>query len=864
MRRSFTLVAAGFVLCAPAVAQDDKVGVTAAVNPQAHGTPPRQETRELRIGLDMIRNERIVTGPIGKTQLLFIDGSALTVGPNADLTPDEFVYDPDAGAGRMAMTATKGVLRIVGGKLSKTEPIVLKTPTATLGIRGGIATAQIGTGSDFFGFLFGKQMTVDGTGADGQPTQQVVTRPGTGVPLGPGGVVLPPIPIPQDTINLQLGNMESNPGQSGGATERPTDTRVASTELAALGSNLPPEVVGAEPAAGGGTIVGGTTPLAPDTTNFSQLGLQNAAASGSASPTPSFPLGLLGGRYKSTPGTGSAAGTAGDGGALFNRAFDGAGFMGNQFFALAGGDLFSAPVNPSGGFLSYSDSEASSPFGPIQGTSFVSPNRDFAFFESIETDFVGERSFLFAGVPTPLSAIPASGFAAYDIRRDFVGNTNIPFIPADAGGNLTGMVSPAFIGFNALGGERPFMQYSLAINGSGLAQSSAISILVGTMGTSGAMVLNGEMRGSSRLAGNPASLFFGPAGFATDALGNGVFGTGGPDFFVLESNGGGIRGVTQSAQTLGGSTYFPNNVAMRLPAMPDLGASRSEGLFFGYIAGISNTTFANGTSVLHTAIGPQSAGEFLLLSSPQVNSIFAIASLGIGAENYSLAWGDASVFGRSAFIDDIRFAARESDLPSTTDQDGPSVAMLDTKLYMVRATGADISGILPSGVTPCECSFMRWGFWGGEFVNAFDGRRERVHLGTWVAGDLASVAQINGYPTGTAIYTGHAVANIVNAGKVYMAGGGFNMSYSFGPNSGIATITNLDGNTYTGGISGSMISNQPMGTLSNGAGIGGNIALGFYRGPGNDAAGVGGSFNFANGGQTYRAVGQQTSFNPSD
>jgi hypothetical protein len=567
-----------------AIAQEQRVGVTATAHAPATGTPPQSATRELFVGLDMVRNERIVTGAEGKTQLLFVDGSALTIGPNAELVLDEFVYDPQTETGKLAMTAAKGVFRVVGGKISKTEAITLKTPTATLGIRGGIAMAQVGGGSGFFGFLFGKQMTVDGTGADGQPTRHVVTRPGTGVPLGPGGTVLSPVPIPQELINSQRGVLEGNRGQSGGASERPTDARVASAELGSLGSDISPEVIGAEPAAGGDAASGGPgQPTGLDLAVISQFNLQNFLSSSSSgalsatSPVAALAQLNLSGRYKSTPGSGSAAGTAGDGTPSFDRPFDGAGFIGNQFMATIGSDTFSAPVSATGGFLSYTDSEASSPFGPIAGTSFVSPNRDFVFFESLETDFFDERSFLFAGVPTPAAAIPASGFAAYSIRRDFVGNTNIPFIPAAAGGSLTGTVSPAFIGFTQLGGQRPFLQASIAIVGSGGTQSSVVSLLIGSLTGGGPTGLLGQMRGSSRLSGDPSFFFDGAAGFATDPAGNGFFGATAPDYFVLESNGPGGRGVRTSDISLAESLYYPNNVASRAP-VPGIGASSERHL----------------------------------------------------------------------------------------------------------------------------------------------------------------------------------------------------------------------------------------------------------------------------------------------
>src|SRR5262249_58024214 len=133
--------------------------------------------------------------------------------------------------------------------------------------------------------------------------------------------------------------------------------------------------------------------------------------------------------------------------------------VGNVFMAAPGGDAFFAPVSAAagGGFLAYADTQATSPGGPISGTSFVSAARDFMFFESNETTFPNERSFLFAGVPTPSNLIPTSGFGAWDIRRDFVANSNVPFIPAATGGNLSNaVVGPALIGFTS-NAVRPFL-----------------------------------------------------------------------------------------------------------------------------------------------------------------------------------------------------------------------------------------------------------------------------------------------------------------------------------------------------------------------------------------------------------------------
>src|SRR3981081_2117939 len=86
-----------------------RVGANSAVNPAATGTPPGGQARRLVVGQDVVYNERITTAEGGQTQLLFVDESAMTVGPNSDVTIDQFVYDPNTGTGKMAMTASRGV-----------------------------------------------------------------------------------------------------------------------------------------------------------------------------------------------------------------------------------------------------------------------------------------------------------------------------------------------------------------------------------------------------------------------------------------------------------------------------------------------------------------------------------------------------------------------------------------------------------------------------------------------------------------------------------------------------------------------------------------------------------------------------------
>ncbi len=154
------------------------IGVAAAVGPVVESKAPNAEVRQLFIGNRLVHNERLETSPEGRTQVLFLDGSALTVGPRAQIVLDEFVYDPESKTGKLALSATRGLFRYVGGKISKKTPVRFKTPTATIGIRGGITIINVVPNT-------GPQ--VDGAGIAQQAAQQQAAggTPAAGASGGP-------------------------------------------------------------------------------------------------------------------------------------------------------------------------------------------------------------------------------------------------------------------------------------------------------------------------------------------------------------------------------------------------------------------------------------------------------------------------------------------------------------------------------------------------------------------------------------------------------------------------------------------------------------------------------------------------------
>jgi len=98
-------------------AKADKVGVAAAVNPDAFSSLSGTPDKQLNIGKSIFFNERINTTTSGLVQVLLVDGSTFTVGPNSDLVIDRFVYDPRKKTGEIVATFSKGTMRFIGGKL---------------------------------------------------------------------------------------------------------------------------------------------------------------------------------------------------------------------------------------------------------------------------------------------------------------------------------------------------------------------------------------------------------------------------------------------------------------------------------------------------------------------------------------------------------------------------------------------------------------------------------------------------------------------------------------------------------------------------------------------------------------------------
>ncbi len=226
-------------LAAHPAAGETVVGKSAAVNKDS-----TVNGRVLEIGASVIHKERIKTDARGSVQLLFIDRTTLTIGPNSDLIIDEYVYDPRK-AGRLSVRLQSGLMRIVGGQITHVGSAQVVTQPATIGIRGGVADVQTNGTTTTVSNSFGNvTITKNGPGAAGPVA---VPQGYTGL-SGPGGGPPTSTVTTQTQINTNNQQFQSKPGQTGGAPAATTTTAATiSSTKTTITSTITP---GSTPAAG--------------------------------------------------------------------------------------------------------------------------------------------------------------------------------------------------------------------------------------------------------------------------------------------------------------------------------------------------------------------------------------------------------------------------------------------------------------------------------------------------------------------------------------------------------------------------------------------------------------------------------------
>jgi hypothetical protein len=215
-------------IAAPGTAQaeiGDPAGIAGAVSGEVGLVSPAKRIETpvaVASGDGLVMGDGVSTGADSRLQIMLLDESAITLGPQAELTIDEFVYDPaDGDAAALSARLAKGAFRLVTGAIARQNPegTSVQLPNAVLTVRGTTvlgacaATCVVAlAGSGDANTAGKKPSTVTLKSPKGEVT---LKRPGFYVEIGADGSISPPQRL-TDAVDERFANLFLPVGADGG------------------------------------------------------------------------------------------------------------------------------------------------------------------------------------------------------------------------------------------------------------------------------------------------------------------------------------------------------------------------------------------------------------------------------------------------------------------------------------------------------------------------------------------------------------------------------------------------------------------------------------------------------------------------
>ncbi len=555
---------------------------------------------------------------------------------------------------------------------------------------------------------------------------------------------------------------------------------------------------------------------------------------------------------------------------------------------LAQGQL-TLPVYSNTTFTTHTVTNAASPFGSLSGIAYSNADGFAAYILGVDGDvtqpvyaITGET---FADVPT---VFQGTDLRRYTFTPDPIQQVPIPFFRSGDLSSYAGTVSTDFyiIETPSFAQADPKMfQASLAIEGAGFAQQSAIELTVADVFDNGGHYTAGTGRAGSYRGGATVASYhdYGGQDLLTNSTGSSDFyGANAENFLMTTSvDVDDAFGVASASLADPFSVFSTLHVANLAATTPVSSVTRTSRSLTGFSAGVLEVSPDNSTYQLAVLASPIDQPGIRMLLDPASNSLGGEISANdvfdlVEADQLHVAFGigiDGNTqYGPSTLISDDMFGADENNDRTlgyvTTDSSGTYTqrSNLDPAVYMVSSEAVPQTGAAFWGTAqPCVCKFLEWGWWGAQLQTADpngspteEAVRDSVHLGTWVAGDVVDYSEL---PTGgSATYNGHAVGSVVtNPGSgegTYVAAGTMTMTWDFLPRTGTVSITNFDSHSFSGAVGDPAVPSDPSALFSgslSGSGLSGTVNGAFVRN-GTDAAG-GVIGDFAVSGAGYAASG---------
>ncbi|MEM7545352.1 MAG: hypothetical protein AAF367_07435 [Pseudomonadota bacterium] len=874
MKKTALLASAALIaLTAPATSANT-IGAVSALNQDVDGTPPEADTRLLVLGDGVFQNERIESSPIGSGQFLFLDQTSLTIAKESVLVLDKYVYDPETRSGEFSMSMTRGVLRFVGGRITKGTDAVITTPTATIGIRGGMAIIIVEEdGTTRVMHIAGDYTRVTSLGSDeiiiNRSNGVGEARPGGGVEYlgvadrelitstsraltgrGEAGERVEP----QEADIAQSGLPEANSARKGASQEQPISTRGALTRDTSTEDEEPD---------------GFTRTEEEITTTIALVGLPDEVDPGIGVLLPGV-FGAASFAGSDVPGV-----VTGDGPAFaFTQVFEG-----SRIGVTADDEVFIIPTSE--GFFSFTAPDGASPVGGISGSGFFDSDAEFTF-AVFETAGQQAGAFLTGRAAGPLANADAGTRTArfYGISDDLFTGNGAAFTPGILSGFSGEGQSDLILLSNtsgaAIGGNARALSTYLSIDGTGVNQTSGFGVLtadvIGAEG--GTLAFADSFEGSFDEGDGGATRVTTTVATAEDGFGNSAFGTD-ANYFALTSSRdfGDDPNPGRAIAGNGVVTLFGSNNVAGLDAVASFDSSEGTTLSGGY-ASATGRDLGTGQRFAGSSSGPTGASGSVVTGSNTATMTITLDQTFAGALNFeapalqslTVTYGGGD--GRSGAISETEFAARQATagtflangVEGANVQDGQG-GQGAFRGALASAALAGNGGIFPAGISPTS-SVLTWGWWGGDFRTAASPDPgsaiddQRIHLGAWVAGDLTGSANLP--LQGVATYEGFAVVSAIQDGVSFTDGAGYGLTYDFAERLGTATFTDLLGANAEIAVSEASFGNDYQGTA--GIVIGGREGLigvdgAFFNGPGGAADGTAGAVNFATNDGTIAGSG---------
>jgi hypothetical protein len=175
-------------LAAPAWSQT--VGVNAAIRNKVMTKPANvADLRPAVLKARATLGEQVVTASASMLQIILLDRSNFTVGANARVTIDKFVYDPNRSASAVGASVARGAFRFMSSKSVHNMPgqTAVRTPVASIGVRGTVFEGVVGP--DAVRIALGEQAAASAGGADKDSATLIVLRGPGATATSPGGAI---------------------------------------------------------------------------------------------------------------------------------------------------------------------------------------------------------------------------------------------------------------------------------------------------------------------------------------------------------------------------------------------------------------------------------------------------------------------------------------------------------------------------------------------------------------------------------------------------------------------------------------------------------------------------------------------------